>query len=68
MDGASNDIIGAPGSPMQLPELDKNEFLGAEQACMSSWGLDLVDKISACTGHREPEWYVAARKGINLDE
>jgi hypothetical protein len=68
IDRGSNVFDGATDIPGQLPELDKNEFLGAEQTGRSTWAREMIDEFSTCTGDREPEWYAAARKELKLDE
>jgi hypothetical protein len=68
IDRGSNGFDGATEIPGQLPKLDKNELLGAEQTGRSTWAREMIDKFSTCTGDREPEWYAAARKELKLDE
>jgi hypothetical protein len=68
IDRGSNGFDGATDIPGQLPKLDKNELLGAEQTGRSTWAREMIDKFSTCTGDREPEWYAAARKELKLDE
>ena len=66
-DGRSKEIRGVADCPLKLPELDKTDYIGEGQTGRT-WADEAIGEFSTCTGDREPEYYVDARKKLNLDE
>jgi hypothetical protein len=68
-DGSSNVIYGDAGCPVQLPELNKKEFLEAKQTGMSSWAHEMVNEFTTCTGSKYPPGeYDVLRAKFERDE